>query len=543
MEILSSDRLNFWREEGQLIIQQNFKEFHSLVTQAQDYVERGEYTMGAVYAEIAAAYACGKHPGLFTSWELEQLLIKIGQQAIPANTNRISRFSPPKKILHVSTYVASIGGHSRMIWRWINQDKERSHSIVLTRQVHKLPKLLSDAVRNSQGKIHYLNKNINSSSIISSAKELRKIAEKADLVVLHIYSQDVIPMIAFTNQQESPPIIYINLGDHLFWLGMGISNVIANLSEASMRLSQERRGVEEKRNLLLPIILEPSQRLLSRSEAKQQIGIPQDCVLIVSIARSVKYRTIDGIIFADTHIPLLKKYKQAILLIVGADNTEDWSSAIQQTDGRIRVVKATENTAIFYQAADIYIDSFPISSNTSLLEAGSYGIPLVTRFPYSSVCDILGGDAPGLKGNLIRVQDIDMYTSVLSSLVEDEDYRLSLGEATKNKIAATHWGNNCQNFLNNIYYAAANTPRPTMNSDLTDEMFTGEPDVFLPKIYGTDHAIDKLIAPYIKFMPFPEKFRYLLTILQKHNSHNSPLTILIPEWIKYYYYSLRSPLE
>ncbi len=546
MEILTNNTLNHWREKGEedrILLQQNFQEFRQLVSQTKEFVQQGQYDMAAIYGAIAAEYACIKHPGLFASSELEQVLMTIGQRAIPTNINRISGFSKSKKILHVATYVASIGGHSRMIWRWINQDKERSHSVVLTRQVNKVPKLLSDAVSNSQGKIYFLNESINS-SLIYSSKKLRKIAREADLVVLHIYSQDVIPMIAFANNQELPPIIYINLADHLFWLGVGISNVVANLRESGMRLSQERRGIEKNRNLLLPIILEPTQRFLSPVEAKQQIGIAQDCVLILSIARSEKYKTIDGINFADRHVPLLKQYKQAILLVVGADNKEDWLSAIQQTEGRIRVINATEDTAVFYQAADIYIDSFPIPSNTSLLEAGSYGIPLVTHYPYSSdVCGILGADSPGLKGNLIQVQDLDEYTSVLSRLVEDKEYRLYLGEATKNKIAETHWGNNWQHSLNDIYYLAAARPRPTINSNLTDEMFIGEPDVFSPKIYGSDAVIDKLIQPYIRFMPFPERFYYWLTLLQKYNLHNNPLTLLIPAWIKYHYLSLLSFLE
>jgi glycosyltransferase involved in cell wall biosynthesis len=543
METLTSDTFNLWREEGRQLIPQHFEVFRHLVTQAKHFVEQDKYDMAAIYGAIAAEYACGKHSGLFVSSELEQVLMTIGQRAISTSIDHhqsVSRSKQPRNILHVATSVMSIGGLSRMMWRWIKQDNERSHSLVLTRHLgNKVPNILRDAISNSQGKIYFLNESIG--SIISWSKRLREIALEADLVVLHIFNQDVIPIIAFANAQESPPIIYLNHADHLFWVGVGISNVVVDLRDSGMRLSQERRGVEGKRNLLLPIILEPTQRLLSRAEAKQQIGIPQDCVLILSIARSLKYKTIDGINFADTHIPLLKQYKQAILLVIGAGNREDWSSAIQQTEGRIRVLSETDNTAIFYQAADIYVDSFPFVSNTSLLEAGSYGVPLVSRYPYSSeACSILGTDMPGLNGNLIQVQDIDEYTSVLSRLVEDEDYRLSLGEATRSKISETHWGNNLQHFLNDIYYNAATMPRPTINSNVTDEMFIGEPDVFLPKIHGTDINIKKLVQWYIKFMPLPERFYYWLKFLKKHGLHNNPIKLLVPEWISYHYRLLRS---
>jgi glycosyltransferase involved in cell wall biosynthesis len=488
-EKLDNDTFSLWKEEGSLLIQQNFEEFRSLVAQAKDFMERGQYDASAMYAEIAAFYAVGKHCGLFVSPELEAILSKIGQKVIQPSLSSAQDPSlpkTPKHVLHVATSVIRIGGHSRMIWRWIQQDTERCHSLVLTRQdASDVPPLLRQAVNDSHGNIYVLNEKIGDFELIAQAKRLREIAAMADLVVLNISNYDVVPLIAFAKKEQSPPILFLDHADHYFWLGASISDVIISLRKSGLHLAQERRGIAPNQSVLLPIIIEPPQRVLSRTEAKQKIGIPEDCILLLSIARSCKYKTIDGISFAEAHVPLLERYERTFLVVIGAGCRADWSDAIERTQGRIIAYPEREDTAIFYQAADIYVDSFPFISNTSLLEAGSYGVPLVSRFPYSDASAVLGADMPGLAGNLICTRDLEEYRKKLSHLIEDEKFRLSLGEATRNKIVETHTGGFWQKSLEEVYANAANNPRKIVNTSPMDQMFIGEPDVFIVFMVGS----------------------------------------------------------
>lgn len=540
MEILADNTFRLWQEEGSRLIPQNFEAFRNLVAQARKYVQSGKYDMAAVYAEIAASYAMSQHCGLFVSPELEQLLGEIGRKTIPSDnyySKNISSRGVTKNVLHVATAMHSIGGHSRMLWRWIRLDTEHSHSLVLTRQApEKIPKALREAVFNSGGKIHVLNQYVG--SLIAWAKQLREIASAADMVVLHIHNFDVIPIIAFADKDKLPPIVFLDHADHLFWLGASVSDVVVSLRETGMKLARTRRGIETERSVMLPIVLEPTQRKLTHTDAKQRLNIPEDNILLLSIARAIKYKTIDGISFADAHVPLLKQYKKAILVIIGPGDSVDWSLAIHQTQGRIRVLGETENTEVFYQAADIYVDSFPFISNTSLLEAGGYGIPLVSRYPYSSdSCDIFGADMPGLTDNLIRVRDLKEYTAVLSRLVEDREYRLFLGQATKNKIAEIHWENNWRYLLNDFYSHVTTVPRVTVTSDATDEMFLDELDVLLPRVHSSDVDINKAIQSHLRLMPFLERLYHWYSLGKKYNWRNNRLNLLLPEWVRSFYYS------
>ncbi len=538
---ITENILNLWGEEGRNFIPQNFAMFNSLLTEAKNLIQQGQYDAAAVYGQIAANYAQLNHCGFFTNPELENLLLIIGKTAIQANYSQQKKLvsKKPTKILHVSTNISSIGGISRLMGRWIKQDQERSHSVALTRQVaENIPQNLKDAVSESQGQIYLLNEQVG--GIITRAKRLRECAADADLVVVHTWEHDVVPTIAFANREQSPPIIYVNNGDHWFWVGASICDILINLRESGQILAHQRRGIESQRNLVLPTILEPISRKLSRLEAKQQLGLDPNSILLLSIARSVKYKTVGKLNFASAHVPLLNKYQNAVLIVIGAgDSGEDWSEAIALTQGRIRVLGETKDTATFYQAADIYVDSFPFVSITSLLEAGSYGVPLVSRYPYDSDdCGVLGSDMPGLADNLIRVKDLEEYTQVLAKLVKDQELRLSLGETTRSKIAANHWGENWQQILESVYHQAVMVSRQTAFPDGVTEMSLGEPDVFLPSVNRTE--ICTVIHWHLSLMPLRQRWVLWLSLVKQYGYQQNPLNSLLPEKLRSYYYSWRS---
>ena len=533
MKQQSSDTFSQWRKEGSGLIQQNFEVFQGLVAQVRNLVQRGKYEEAAIYGEIAAWYACAQHCGIFASMELEQILLTIGQKSIQsdrASKNYASFNKQSRNVLHVCTSVGPIGGLSRMLWRWIQQDIASSHSVALTRQgLNEIPEILKEAISDSGGKIYLLDSN--PGSLISRAKKLREIATNFDYLILHIHNQDVIPIIAFASKQRSTPVIFLDHADHMFWLGASVSDIVINLRESGMRLAQERRSIDKNRSILLPTIIEPTQRLLSRAEAKQQLGLGENSIVLLSIARAIKYATINGISYVDAHIQFLERYENAFLIIVGSGYREDWADTIQKVHGRIKVFSETKDTAVFYQAADIYVDSFPFVSTTSLLEAGSYGLPLVSRYPYTSdACGIFGAEMPGLAGNLIQVQDIDGYVSTLSRLIDDKEFRLSLGEATQRKILEIHCESSWQAKLEEVYARAANLPRLMTLPITTDQIALGEPDVFLPYIHGWHFNFTLAFQSYLVFLPFSQRL-HLWYKLVKENGVGNRITLLLPEWL------------
>lgn len=536
--------LSQWRAEGSRRVRTHHQVFRTLVSQTEELVRSGDHASAAVQAELAALYAIWRHPGLFASGELERLLLTIGENTVcardAARPRKVSR-GWPIHVLHVSTRVMSVGGHTRMLWRWIQQDSGRVHSVALTRQLREIPAALRDAVAGTGGRIYRVNRAVG--GLISWARQLRNVAMSADLVVLHSFNDDAIPLLAFAREEGLPPVLFLDHADHIFWLGAAISDAVISLRESGMRIARERRGFAPDRTVLLPTILAPTRRSLSRRAAKRSLGLPEDSVLLVSVARGLKYGRIGERSYADAHIPVLERHRNAWLLIVGAGNRPDWTDAMRHVQGRILPVAECDDPWTYHQAADMYVDSFPFVSTTSLLEAGRLGTALISLFPYSDASRILGADAPGLSGTLLTAQDAGQYESILSHLIEDESFRHETGEAARRQIEELHVEGAWLRRLTEVYAFAASLPPARARSVGRDEICVGEPDVYIPWVHGaTDPSVsagrdlDRVLETLLRVMP-PR--RRLLEWSRRawrsegfdHASRAAALKYLVPEWL------------
>ena len=328
------------------------------------------------------------HPGLFASGALEQLAVDIGRRSLRgprAGRPPRPRDGEIRDVLHVISRTLSVGGHTRMIWRWMGLDGDRRHSVAVTRQGGgPVPPELVAAAAATGGEVTVLN--TKRGSLITWANDLHELATHADVVVLHVDPEDVIPAVAFGDRSDLPPVLYLNHADHIFWLGVGISDLVVNLRQSGHLLSIERRGVPHERNAFMPIALGDRPRTISRAEAKRQLGYPEDAVLLLTIARPVKfeYRSDSGESYIDAVLPVVQELEQVRLVLVGPSPQGEFQRAHDATGGRITALGERTDNEVLYQAADIYIDSFPQPSPTSLLEAGSYAVPLIGLCPHPS---------------------------------------------------------------------------------------------------------------------------------------------------------------
>jgi hypothetical protein len=234
--------------------------------------------------------------------------------------------------------------------------------------------------------------------------------------------------------------------------------------------------------------------------------------MLLSVAREVKFRPVDGVSYAEIHVPFLKAHPDAILVALGSGRRDDWVSAQAQVDGRIVGLPESQDTALHYQAADIYVDSFPFISTTSLLEAGSYGTPLLSRFPYPEGAEILGADQPGLDGILPQARSVACYGDILNRLAEDRHSREELGEAIRHRIVSVHCDAAWLEALEGVYALAARIDpvRPSVKE--ADEPWFGSPDTLIPFIHGCRYDRDDLICSQLHLMPLAHRARHALDL-------------------------------
>ncbi len=492
-------------------LSENHSAFHSFVRKAEGFAARSQFTAAAAYGQMAASYATWNHTGIFASRRLEELLMNMGK--------KITRESHPQPrsdrrnggregVLHVVTEAYPVGGHTRLVWNWIRLDTDRSHSIAFTQQgASSVAPQLLQAVRQASGRVYRLDTRVG--SLPARARALRQLALEFDRVVLHIHPADVVPVIAFADRQGLPPVIFMNHADHLFWLGVGISDVVANVREWGLTLCRERRGLDSARCQVLPIPVVPLERSLSRIEAKRHLGLPDESIVLLSVAAEYKFEPIPGETgFVDAILPVLASHDNAFLVVVGPAGGGQWERGARESGGRVRAFGKRLSPTPFYEAADIYLDPFPVSSLTSLLEAGCYGVPLVSFKTSVDAGPMQYADSPGVKDTLLETTTMLAYRTLIDHLIDDPLDRAQIADRTRQDILNTHVGKGWIGSLKRVYAMAGTKSAAELSPDNKDVPEAGILDVWLVSVYSqlaVSHDVAYVLFYGAGLLPFLQR--------------------------------------
>jgi hypothetical protein len=294
--------------------------------------------------------------------------------------------------------------------------------------------------------------------------------------------------------------------------------------------------------MLMPLCLEPARRQNSRKDAKLALGLPGDSVVILSIARAVKYRSVGNASFADGLLPVLRRQRRAHLIVVGPGDTEDWSSAQAEAPGRVLAFGERPDTKRFLEAADVYVDSFPFTSITSLFEAGLHGLPLVTRYPFPSGCEVMGADSVGLDAVLVRTSSLEDFQREVVRLISDRDLREDLGSRTRATIEATNTGDSWRQALSRVYEQAFGAPRRVPAVPLCEMPRLDDIDAFSPFVFGnilqqaTPAArLANVMEVGLKVLPPSRRLRTWAGMTWRREftmrPRSSAWRYLVPEWV------------
>lgn len=486
---------------AQLRIQDHLRLFEGLTENARSCLKKGEVEACAAWVQLAAHYAWFHPTGFLASERLETMLAQIagihcpGQSAVPERP-----FKSPQRVLHVLSEAYGIGGHTRLVWRWIRADSTRTHSVILTRQMDAdIPTQLSSAVAITGGTARCLDRQ--RGGILARARALQALAADFDHVIVHTHPWDVVPLIAFHADKGRPALTLMNKDDHVFWLGASLPDQVAQMRYSGWRLSESRRGIAGGRCRLLPLPLEIEPSAPRREEARRILGIPGDTILLLSVASSYKYESV-GEHLTHLIMPLFEKRANILLLVLGAEPKGIWTTAFDRTGGRIRALGKRNDARLYYRAADIYLDSFPLNSLTSALEAGTFGTPLVSYCPYSSDAEVLCTDDEALTEASFRPRTPDEYRATIERLLDDGALRRTRGMRTRTQIIASHTGAGWMRFLEDLY--ARVPPRSTPSESFLADRRPTELELVLTSTYasaGLSRDLKQDIRNYLGLFP------------------------------------------
>jgi len=318
----------------------------------------------------------------FSSADLENELLSISDSIESSDTlNDYEKNS----VLHVMTEAKQYGGHTRVVERWIEKSPDnQKHSVILTDQILKkqIPKELQNNVNKKNGQIFDLSY---IKDFIDKAKKLREIASKYEYIILHINMDDIIPILAFGTVKFKRPIAFYNHADHLFWLGVSISDLVINLRTVAVNINKKYRKTINDILIPLPVTCGADKKN-NRSDddiktIKKELGIPINNKVIITMASPYKYNPIDNYNFIETVKKIFSKVDNVTLLAIGPSvKNKIWKVAKKDTNNRILPIGYVDNSKLdkYLKIADIAFDSFPYSSFLSLLDISQYNIPCLS---------------------------------------------------------------------------------------------------------------------------------------------------------------------
>jgi glycosyltransferase involved in cell wall biosynthesis len=402
-----------------------------------DLRKNPEAVLGEV--TLTAQVASEFHPGRFADGTIENPVLEIGAElgkitvedrCLTLGVARGGR----RRVLHVATQVVGIGGHTRMLYHWVQNDKSSCHSLVLVRHTNvPVPLWLHEAIWSSGGQLMILPQG---SGLCHKAKWLREIAKKsADLVVLHHDPSDVVPIVAFAID-EGPPVVRLNIADHQFWLGSSVADMVINLRTAGAEHTAKRRFVSS--NAVIPIPMADPIRRVSRRDARRILGINEDQVMLLSVGRDLKYRPCGSYDFVATANRILDRHPSAHLYVVG-ESAAGIAPYLRCTmHERLHFSGSMDDPSLYRAAADVYLESFPFGSQTALLEAALSGLPVVPA--YAPLFPLLVANDDAIQDLIPNPNSEQEYVDQVDLLIQHPEQQVGLGAALRERLVVDHMG-------------------------------------------------------------------------------------------------------
>lgn len=338
-------------------LENNKKYMEKCLSILNNLITNKHYDDAAYYAQKLSTHAWLNFTGYFSLWKFEIMLGRLGN-CIP----KIGMYERKKnkKILHICTELYSIGGHTKLLFNWIENSKDYEHSIMLTKQ---------NEVDDVISKFNYSLENfifLDSVSILDKAFELKNKAKNFEHVILHIHPDDVIPIIAFSDDHFKTPILFNNHADHIFWLGNSIIDILIQIRESNIEKDKIRRGLEN--SYYLPILIDTNKLSLENTKLFNK---EKDIIYLLTTGQEYKYIPTARHNFFETIFKILEKYEHVILLFAGI--APDSKIAKSNYHERIKYLGKVKNIEKYENICDIYLEGFPISSFMALLQPALKG--------------------------------------------------------------------------------------------------------------------------------------------------------------------------
>jgi glycosyltransferase involved in cell wall biosynthesis len=375
-----------------------------------------ERSLSLIEKSAQIAWLC--HAGTFVLPQAERLLLEHPALEDPVAQSSDWMKAVEGRTLHVLTEAYAIGGHTPLVKRWIDLLDDEPHAVVLVRQGQPVePSWVVPMGRH----VPLIDLHRAGLSRRARVAHLRNLFHVARRVILHIHPNDACS-VAAAYRSPHAEIHFLNHADHVAWLGAGLPVVLLNLRHRGTRLAEARRGIAAAACGMVPVpITRPAD--MDRREARQSFGIGDQECLVLTIASGYKFNPVGSRSLFEPLDRLLRRW-DVKLMAVGVDARHPvFGPLAERHPGQVLCMGTVPSPTRHRAAADIYLDSYPFCSITSMLESAALGTPVVAYQPDPEELEILYSECPWLPADRHPARDVGHLVELLDALIDDRSLR------------------------------------------------------------------------------------------------------------------------
>lgn len=422
--------------------------------------------------ETCAQVAWSCHAGTFVLPQAERVLREhaglADLAAVPGDLTR----AVEGRTLHVLTEAYAVGGHTPLVKRWIDLLDDEPHAVVLVRQREPFDPSWVVPLNRQVPWIHIGRMGCSRRAKVAYLANLFGVAKR---VILHIHPDDACS-VAAAYRSSGAEIHFLNHADHVAWLGAGLPAVCLNLRDRGTRLAETRRGIAAASCgvVPVPITLPP---VVDRQDARRKFGIGDQECLILTIASSYKYNPVGSRSLLEPLDILLRRPDVKLMAVgVGAGHPV-FGPLEERHPGRVLCMGIVPSPVLHRVAADIYLDSYPFCSITSMLESAALGTPVVAYQPDFEELQILYSECPWLPADRYAAHDAERLVDMLNELIDAPSLRQDLAG---HNITGMHrhlpeaWRAAVRQHLTQRFAPAPwRKPAPSFRGGMVDDVLSG----------------------------------------------------------------------
>ncbi|CAM2919062.1 hypothetical protein DRF59_03020 [Chryseobacterium flavum] len=406
------------------LLNSNRKYFDSCILIAQRLFKEELYEDCINYIEKTASFGWFNFSGYYKSEHLETLLTKIQKKIFPLSSQPKKK-EKTNKILHICSEIYTSGGHSKLIYSWITNDKLKKHTILSTRlSVDEIAAISKFHLPDFNDLEHL---SVKSPSKIESIKLLNQLPlNEYDVILLHIHPNETITSIVLSQEAITTPVCFINHADHVFWLGTSISDVVLQIRESNISIDAERRGIPKERQLFLPIPVMSSININEKPTIDHN-----NTINILSTGTAYKYKPNEQYNFLREAYKTIEENPEVIFNIVGINPDSSYAQEYQHKRIIYHGIVSSSDLAELEKKTDIYVEGFPMASFTALLQTALRKIPFILHYKPLPLFKLFSEN----KEYCIRYpEDLQEWRQTLNKLIREKKYREEIAQKQYNYI-------------------------------------------------------------------------------------------------------------